>query len=42
MQLLASYGCNRMQGYLFSEGVEPDQIGRLLDARPFWWMRTGR
>jgi diguanylate cyclase (GGDEF)-like protein len=42
MQLLASYGCNRMQGYLFSEGVEPERIGRLLEAKPFWWMREGR
>ncbi|MEB2343947.1 MAG: EAL domain-containing protein [Deltaproteobacteria bacterium] len=42
MQLLASYGCSRMQGYLFSEGVEPERISRLLEAKPFWWMREGR
>jgi diguanylate cyclase (GGDEF)-like protein len=42
MQLLASYGCNRMQGFLFSEALEPDGISRLLEARPFWWMRPGR
>ena len=38
-QLLASYGCNRMQGYLFSEAVEPDVLEQLLSAPPFWWMR---
>ena len=42
MQLLASYGCSRMQGYLFSEGVEPDEITRMLGARPFWWMQGTR
>ena len=36
MQLLASYGCNRMQGFLFSEALEADDLGRLLDAKPFW------
>jgi EAL domain-containing protein (putative c-di-GMP-specific phosphodiesterase class I) len=40
MQLLASYGCNRMQGYLFSEGVEREEITRMLGARPFWWMQS--
>jgi len=39
MQLLASYGCNRMQGYLFGEATEPDELTRLLSAPPFWWMR---
>jgi EAL domain-containing protein (putative c-di-GMP-specific phosphodiesterase class I) len=39
MQLLASYGCNRMQGHLFSEATEPDEVTRLLSAPPFWWMR---
>ena len=38
-QLLASYGCNRMQGFLFSEAVEPDVLEQLLSAPPFWWMR---
>src|SRR5690606_34558788 len=42
MQLLASYGCNRMQGFLFSEALEADDLGRLLDAKPFWWMRGER
>jgi diguanylate cyclase (GGDEF)-like protein len=42
MQLLASYGCNRMQGYLFSQPIDADGLGRLLDARPFWWMRGAR
>jgi diguanylate cyclase (GGDEF)-like protein len=39
MQLLASYGCNRMQGYLFSEGVEPEAFAKLFSMPPFWWMR---
>jgi diguanylate cyclase (GGDEF)-like protein len=39
MQLLASYGCNRMQGHLFGAAVEPHQIAALLDAPPFFWMR---
>ncbi len=39
MQLLASYGCNRMQGHLFSQAVEPELLERLLSAPPFWWMR---
>ena len=39
MQLLASYGCKRMQGHLFSEAVEPDVLEQLLSAPPFWWMR---
>jgi len=42
MQLLASYGCSRMQGYLFSEAIAAEDFGRLLDAKPFWWMRAGR
>ncbi len=39
MQLLGSYGCARMQGYLFSEAVEPDEFTRKLEAPPFWWLR---
>ena len=39
MQLLASYGCSRMQGHLFSEAVEPESFAELLTAPPFWWMR---
>jgi EAL domain-containing protein (putative c-di-GMP-specific phosphodiesterase class I) len=42
MQLLASFGCNRMQGHLFSEAVEADALTRLLSAPPFWWMRGSR
>ena len=41
MQLLASYGCNRMQGHLFSPAIEPELLERLLSAPPFWWMRPG-
>ncbi len=39
MQLLASYGCNRMQGHLFSEAIEPERFAELLTMPPFWWMR---
>ena len=39
MQLLASYGCSRMQGYLFGEATEPERLGELLAAQPFFWMR---
>jgi diguanylate cyclase (GGDEF)-like protein len=42
MQMLASFGCSRMQGYLFAEPLEPEDLARLLDARPFWWMRSSR
>jgi diguanylate cyclase (GGDEF)-like protein len=40
MQLLASYGCNRMQGYLFSEAVEPEAFADFFSVPPFWWMRN--
>jgi diguanylate cyclase (GGDEF)-like protein len=39
MQLLASFGCSRMQGFLFGEAMEPELLTRLLRAPPFWWMR---
>jgi diguanylate cyclase (GGDEF)-like protein len=39
MQLLASYGCSRMQGYLFGAATEPERLGELLTAQPFFWMR---
>ncbi len=40
MQLLASYGCNRMQGHLFSEAIEPEKLSRgCCPAPPFWWLR---
>jgi diguanylate cyclase (GGDEF)-like protein len=42
MQLLASYGCNRMQGHLFSQAIEPELLERLLSAPPFWWMRQAK
>jgi diguanylate cyclase (GGDEF)-like protein len=38
MQLLASYGCSRMQGHLFGEAVESERLVKLLSARPFFWM----
>ncbi|RIL06610.1 MAG: hypothetical protein DCC71_05995 [Proteobacteria bacterium] len=41
MQLLASYGCSRMQGHLFSEAIEPPRIADVLGAPPFFWMRRG-
>lgn len=40
MQLLASYGCNRMQGFLFSEAVEPEAFAHFFSVPPFWWMRN--
>ena len=40
MQLLGSYGCARMQGYLFGEAIEPDDFTRQLEAPPFWWLRA--
>lgn len=40
MQLLGSYGCARMQGYLFGEAIEPDAFTRKLEAPPFWWLRA--
>jgi diguanylate cyclase (GGDEF)-like protein len=39
MQLLASFGCSRMQGHLFSESLDADAFTRLFAAPPFWWMR---
>ncbi len=39
MQLLGSYGCSRMQGYLFGEAITPDEFTRKLDEPPFWWIR---
>jgi diguanylate cyclase (GGDEF)-like protein len=41
MQLLASYGCNRMQGYLFGEATSSEVFSKLLGARPFFWMGNG-
>jgi diguanylate cyclase (GGDEF)-like protein len=38
MQLLASYGCSRMQGYLFGEPVTAGEFAKLLSARPFFWV----
>jgi diguanylate cyclase (GGDEF)-like protein len=39
MQLLASYGCSRMQGHLFAAACEPVRLAELLDAPPFYWMK---
>ena len=39
MQLLAAYGCYRMQGFLFGEATEPERFTSLLSEPPFWWMR---
>lgn len=38
MQLLASFGCNRMQGYLFGEPSDATSFEYLLTAPSFWWM----
>lgn len=40
MQLLGSYGCSRMQGYLFGEAIEADDFTQQLEAPPFWWLRA--
>jgi diguanylate cyclase (GGDEF)-like protein len=40
MQLLASYGCSRMQGHLFAPASEASKLAELLDAPPFFWMRA--
>jgi EAL domain-containing protein (putative c-di-GMP-specific phosphodiesterase class I) len=39
MQLLASYGCSRMQGHLFAPASDASRLAELLDAPPFFWMR---
>ena len=39
MQLLASFGCNRMQGHLFSGALSAEELTRLLAKPAFWWMR---
>ncbi len=39
MQLLASYGCSRMQGYLFGEATDATTFEYLLSAPAFWWMQ---
>jgi diguanylate cyclase (GGDEF)-like protein len=37
--LLGSYGCNRMQGYLFGKPVPPDEFVKLLANPQFHWMK---
>jgi diguanylate cyclase (GGDEF)-like protein len=39
MQLLASYGCNRMQGHLFGAAVEAHLFTAMLDGKAFFWMQ---
>jgi EAL domain-containing protein (putative c-di-GMP-specific phosphodiesterase class I) len=38
--LLGSYGCNRMQGYLFGKPVPPEIFVTWLSDPPFRWMRV--
>jgi diguanylate cyclase (GGDEF)-like protein len=38
--LLASYGCNRMQGYLIGKPVPPDTFVAWLVDPPFRWMKA--
>ncbi len=38
MQLLASFGCSRMQGFLFGEATDATSFEYLLTAPNFWWM----
>jgi diguanylate cyclase (GGDEF)-like protein len=44
LQLLAAYGCNRMQGHLFGEAVEAERFESVLASPPFFWLQgeTGR
>jgi len=37
--LLGSYGCNRMQGYLFGKPVPPETFVQWLDDPPFRWIQ---
>lgn len=37
--LLGSYGCNRMQGFLFGKAVPADVYERWLDDPPFRWVQ---
>ncbi|MGH0031474.1 MAG: putative bifunctional diguanylate cyclase/phosphodiesterase [Myxococcota bacterium] len=37
--LLGSYGCNRMQGYLFGKPVPPKVFEQWLDNPPFRWIQ---
>jgi EAL domain-containing protein (putative c-di-GMP-specific phosphodiesterase class I) len=37
--LLGSYGCNRMQGFLFGKPVPAQVFERWLDDPPFRWMQ---
>lgn len=40
--LLGSYGCTRMQGYLFGKPVPPEIFETWLDNPPFQWSGEGR
>jgi diguanylate cyclase (GGDEF)-like protein len=37
--LLGSYGCNRMQGYLFGKPVPAETFEQWLESPPFHWMQ---
>jgi EAL domain-containing protein (putative c-di-GMP-specific phosphodiesterase class I) len=37
--LLGSYGCTRMQGFLFGKPVPPETFALWLDNPPFRWMQ---
>jgi diguanylate cyclase (GGDEF)-like protein len=37
--LLGSYGCQRMQGFLFGQPVPAEKFGEWLENPPFRWMR---
>ena len=37
--LLGSFGCKRMQGYLFGKPVPPETFARWLEDPPFRWMQ---
>jgi EAL domain-containing protein (putative c-di-GMP-specific phosphodiesterase class I) len=37
--LLGSYGCNRMQGFLFGKPMPAEELLRLLDVPAFQWVK---
>ena len=39
LQMLGSYGCNRMQGYLFGKPAPPDVFSDWIDEPPFRWLK---
>jgi EAL domain-containing protein (putative c-di-GMP-specific phosphodiesterase class I) len=40
--LLGSYGCNRMQGFLFGKPMPADELLRLLEVPAFQWVKDSK